>query len=88
MTMLGGTDREGTGGGDNEECEGTVMGGCEEEGWEIGEGEDGVGGRDDVEDIGAVAKGEAGEMGITEGGNAISGEAEEDNSEGKGEFNG
>lgn len=86
--MLDGTEREGTGGGGNEGCKGLIMGGCEEEGWEIGEGEDGVGGRDEVEDIGAVARWEAGEMDITEGGNAISGEAEEDDSEGKGEFNG
>lgn len=42
VTVLGGTDKERTGGGGNEECEGPIMGGCEEKGWEIGEGEEGV----------------------------------------------
>lgn len=81
--MLGGTDREGTGGDGNEECEGPIMGGCEEEGWEIGEGEDGLPEGGEVEDIGATARGEAEEMGVTEGGIAILGVPEDDVSEGK-----
>lgn len=88
MTMLGGTDREGTGDGGNKECEGPIMGGCEEEGWEIGEGKEGVGGGGEVEDIGAAARGEAEEMGVTEGGIVILGEAEDDDSEGKADVNG